>query len=47
LDTLIRDRCVGSYRVLVEESGKPVAQSEHTVLVERDGSTVLTGRLAS
>lgn len=43
LDSLVRDRCVGSYRVLVEESGMPVAQSEHTVLVERDRSVVLTG----
>ncbi len=40
---LIRDRCVGSYPVLVEETGKPVDQSEHTVLVNRDGCTVLTG----
>ncbi len=47
LDTLVQNRCVGSYRVLVEESGKPVAQAEHTVLVERDGSRVLTGTLAS
>jgi len=47
LDTLVRNRCVSSYRVLVEESGRPVAQSEHTVLVEKDGPTVLTGTLAS
>ena len=40
---LVRDKCVGSYPVLVEESGRPVAQSEHTVLVTRDGCTVLTG----
>ena len=40
---LIRNKCVSSYPVLVEASGKPVAQSEHTVLVNHDGCTVLTG----
>jgi len=45
LDTLVKDKCVGSYRVLVEESGRPVAQSEHTVLVGHDDCSVLTGRL--
>lgn len=45
LEALVKDKCVGSYRVLVEESGRPVAQSEHTVLVGRDDCSVLTGRL--
>ena len=40
---LIRHRCVTAYPVLVEETGNPVAQSEHTVLVNKDGCTVLTG----
>ncbi len=40
---LVLDKCVGSYPVLVEETRNPVAQSEHTVLVTRDGCTVLTG----
>jgi len=40
---LIRNKCVGSYPVLVEETGKPVAQSEHTVLVNHTGCIVLTG----
>jgi methionyl aminopeptidase len=40
---LVKAKCVGSYPVLVEESGGPVAQSEHTVLVTKDGCTVLTG----
>jgi len=40
---LVRDKCVGSYPVLVEETRNPVAQSEHTVLVIKDGCTVLTG----
>ncbi len=41
---LIRERCVGSYPVLAEETGKPIAQSEHTVLVNKDECTVLTGQ---
>jgi len=40
---LVKDKCVGSYPVLVEESRQPVAQSEHTVLVTKDGCEVLTG----
>ncbi len=31
-----------SYPVFVEESGKPVAQAEHTVLIVKDGCLVLT-----
>ncbi len=39
---LTHNKCVGGYPVLVEETRKPVAQSEHTVLVGRDDCTVLT-----
>lgn len=40
---LIKHHCVSAYPVLVEQTGNPVAQSEHTVLVNKDGCTVLTG----
>jgi methionyl aminopeptidase len=40
---LIKHKCVSAYPVLVEQTSSPVAQSEHTVLVERDKSTILTG----
>lgn len=40
---LVKHKCIGSYPVLVEETGQPVAQSEHTVLVTGDGCEVLTG----
>ena len=40
---LVKDKCVGSYPVLVEETRQPVAQSEHTVLVTKEGCSVLTG----
>lgn len=40
---LIRHRCVSAYPVLVEQTNNPVAQSEHTVLVNKADSTILTG----
>jgi methionyl aminopeptidase len=40
---LIKHKCVSAYPVLVEQSGNPVAQSEHTVLVNKDNCTILTG----
>ena len=40
---LIKHHCVSAYPVLVEQTGNPVAQSEHTVLVNKDGCTILTG----
>jgi len=39
---LISSRSLMSYPVFVEASGKPVAQAEHTVLIEKDGCRVLT-----
>jgi methionyl aminopeptidase len=43
IQDLIRSKCISAYPVLVEATGNPVAQSEHTVLVNHDGCTVLTG----
>lgn len=39
---LLRSKSLMSYSVFVEASGKPVAQAEHTILVEKDECTVLT-----
>ncbi len=39
---LLRSKCLMSYSVFVEASGKPVAQAEHTILVEKNECTVLT-----
>jgi methionyl aminopeptidase len=39
---LVEGKCVHSYPQLVERSGAPVAQAEHTVIVESDGCTVTT-----
>jgi methionyl aminopeptidase len=40
---LIKHKCVSAYPVLVEQTGSPVAQAEHTVLVNNDSTTILTG----
>jgi len=39
---LVDSRCIVPYRVLVEASGFPVSQAEHTVIIERDGCRVIT-----
>jgi methionyl aminopeptidase len=39
---LLHSRCVISYPVFIEASGNPVAQAEHTVLVQENGCEVLT-----
>lgn len=36
------ERCISGYPVLVEASGKPVSQAEHTIVVTEDGCRVLT-----
>ncbi len=41
-EELLKARCVYAYPVLVEASGRPVAQHEHTVLVKEDGCEVIT-----
>jgi len=43
MNELLTLRCITSYPVLVESSGKPVAQAEHTVIVEEQGCEILTG----
>jgi len=39
---LVSDKILDSYPVLVEKTGGPVAQAEHTLLVTKDGCEVLT-----
>ncbi|MFA5868692.1 MAG: type II methionyl aminopeptidase [Candidatus Bathyarchaeia archaeon] len=39
---LIGARCIMGYPQLLEKSGGPVAQAEHTVIVQRDGCLVTT-----
>ncbi len=42
LKELVRRKVVRAYPTLVEASGKPVAQFEHTMALEEDGLVVLT-----
>jgi methionyl aminopeptidase len=42
LNRMISLKCIMPYHVLIEESNKPVAQSEHTVLINKDGCEVTT-----
>ncbi len=39
---LLRSKCLMSYPVFIEASGKPVAQAEHTLLIVKNGCRVLT-----
>jgi methionyl aminopeptidase len=39
---LVRMKCLSSYNVFIESSGKPVAQAEHTVIVVKNGCQILT-----
>ncbi|MDI6805845.1 MAG: type II methionyl aminopeptidase [Candidatus Bathyarchaeia archaeon] len=39
---LLASKSIMGYPVFVEASGKPVAQAEHTVLIVKDGSLILT-----
>lgn len=42
-EELVSQRCIMGYPVLVEASGQPIAQAEHTILVTESGCSVLTG----
>jgi len=39
---LVKSRCVSGYPILVERSGEPVAQAEHTILITESGCENLT-----
>jgi methionyl aminopeptidase len=39
---LLSSKCLASYLIFIEASGKHVAQAEHTVLVVKNGCEVLT-----
>ena len=41
-EELVSSRCIAGYPVLVEASGQPIAQAEHTVVVTDGGCKVLT-----
>lgn len=42
-EELVSQRCVVGYPVLVEATGQPIAQAEHTIVVTEGGCRILTG----
>ena len=42
-EELVSQRCVVGYPVLVEATGQPIAQAEHTIVVTESGCRILTG----
>jgi methionyl aminopeptidase len=42
-EELVSQRCVVGYPVLVEATGQPIAQAEHTIVVTEGGCRVLSG----
>ena len=41
-EELVSNRCIAGYPVLIEASGQPIAQAEHTVVVTDGGCKILT-----
>lgn len=44
LDTLVRKKVLTYYNVLIERRKEPVAQQEHTIIIDNDGNKIVTTR---
>ncbi len=44
IDTFVRKKILDHYPLLVERTGAPVAQQEHTIVIDLDGQTIVTTR---
>ena len=42
IDIFIRKRILDHYPLLIEKTGAPVAQQEHTILIDLDGNSIVT-----
>ncbi|MHA1149619.1 MAG: type II methionyl aminopeptidase [Promethearchaeota archaeon] len=42
IDNFIRKRIIDKYPILIERSNEPVAQYEHTIVIDMDGKTIVT-----
>jgi methionyl aminopeptidase len=42
IDSLVRKRVLKPYPILIEQSGAPVAQVEHTIIIDMDGNSIVT-----
>ena len=44
IDEFIRKKILDHYPLLIERSGAPVAQQEHTIVIDLDGNPIVTTR---
>ncbi|MFW9899296.1 MAG: type II methionyl aminopeptidase [Candidatus Thorarchaeota archaeon] len=44
IDSFLRKKILDHYPILVERTGAPVAQEEHTIVIDLDGRTIVTTR---
>ncbi len=42
MDSLVRKKVLDHYPILIEQSRAPVAQQEHTIIIDMDGNTIVT-----
>jgi len=42
IDVFIRKKILDQYPILIEKTKKPVAQQEHTIIIDMDGNTIVT-----
>ena len=44
INAFLRKGILDHYPILVERTGEPVAQQEHTIIIDMDGNTIITTR---
>jgi methionyl aminopeptidase len=44
IDSFIRKRILDHYPILIERTGAPVSQQEHTIIIDMDGNPIVTTR---
>ena len=44
IDTFLRKQILTHYPILIEQTGAPVAQEEHTIVIDTDGTPIVTTR---
>lgn len=42
IDFFLRRKIIDNYPILIERTGAPVAQQEHTIIIDMDGNTIVT-----
>ena len=42
IDVFVRKKILDHYPILIEKTKKPVAQQEHTIIIDMDGNTIVT-----